>query len=666
MVDGQALSNVVALASGEGFVLALKKEGTVVAWGDNYSGATAVPAGLSNVVAIAAARQALALKRDGTVVAWGAENHWGETSVPAGLSNVVAIAATSDFSLAVITGKPPASVFIQPHGRLEIMALASDLVFKGRVISTHAETNAAFPDWGKPYATRFEVISVLKGSTHTNEIVFHHNTSGPGAWGGGTEPSHNIFDVGQSYIIFASKADKPDYLYSPSSNNIARPDEFRQIMQGDFALRTLDSRPLDGLSVRAAGWLELNRLLTSTTPSNLLYAIQHLNKMSKSCLASWGHDDDFKREAVLKAVLPFMTNDDDRVAVYAIVCFQLGGNTGTFLTDQGGWMPILRGCSEVQPECVAQASPYAATLVNVANKSSSLPRRVAAIAAFSCTQFSVVSNALPQWLGDADERIRAQAVLLLPDFPGEWSEQLLRKQDMDSSPKVRSIVATAIGNGQMERLIPVLVKQFSEPLGPTNPIPPLTLDDLQSGGQLDNLNVGDVHTCAGYALLKFDVNQVGDILKTKLNDIGFRVQFLCKLAENNPGPWLTNLVGELKTWRGRTWKEVDTSANEPKTNYFQARITLTGAYFTCWNMIYHHIADLPDSAFADGKLDWVLDTLEDAGSSDSNRPIEIYKLYRSKGLNDRAARLRRENGKYNRGYDLSQFFDRVDAEKSKQ
>jgi len=301
----------------------------------------------------------------------------------------------------------------------------------------------------------------------------------------------------------------------------------------------------------------------------------------------------------------------------------------------------------------------------MANKSPSVSRRIASIAAFSGTKFPIVSNSLPSWLDDASEKVRAQAVLLLPDFPGEWSEQLLRKQDMDSSPKVRSMVATAIGNGQMESLIPVLVKQFSEPLGPTNPIPPLTLEELQDGGQILGENVGDVHTSAGYALLKFDINQVGDILKMNLNDVGFRVQFLCKLAESDPGPWLTNLVGQLKTRRERIWKEVKASVNEPKTNYYRARMTLSGAYFTCWNMIYHHLANLPDSAFAGGKLDWAFDELEDSGCADSNRPIEIYQLYRSKGLNDRAARLRRENGKYDSSYDLSPFFERVDAQKSK-
>jgi len=83
------LTNVVAIAAGANQSLALKGNGTVVAWGDDYYGETNVPTGLTNVVAIAAGGYySLALKGDGTVVAW--DDHPG---FPTGLTNVVAIAA---------------------------------------------------------------------------------------------------------------------------------------------------------------------------------------------------------------------------------------------------------------------------------------------------------------------------------------------------------------------------------------------------------------------------------------------------------------------------------------------------------------------------------------------------------------------------------------------
>ena len=95
------LSNVVAIAGGGFHSLALKSDGTVAAWGYNYYGETNLPPGLSNVVAIAAgAAHNLVLKANGTVVAWG-ENLFGQTNVPAGLSNVVAIAAGGWHNLAL-------------------------------------------------------------------------------------------------------------------------------------------------------------------------------------------------------------------------------------------------------------------------------------------------------------------------------------------------------------------------------------------------------------------------------------------------------------------------------------------------------------------------------------------------------------------------------------
>ena len=95
------LTNVVAIAAGAFHSLALRYDGTVMAWGDNSAGQTNVPPGLNNVVAVAAGGfNSLALKSDGSVVAWGYDSS-GQASVPAGLTNVVAIAAGYLHSLAL-------------------------------------------------------------------------------------------------------------------------------------------------------------------------------------------------------------------------------------------------------------------------------------------------------------------------------------------------------------------------------------------------------------------------------------------------------------------------------------------------------------------------------------------------------------------------------------
>jgi hypothetical protein len=120
------LSNVIALSCGFAVNMALRSDGTAIAWGDNEFGQNNMPNGLSNVVAIAAGWwHALALLSNGAVASWGEI-----TNVPGGLSNVVAIAAGQQRSLAlqangtVVEWGPDASSV--PSGLSNVIAIASD------------------------------------------------------------------------------------------------------------------------------------------------------------------------------------------------------------------------------------------------------------------------------------------------------------------------------------------------------------------------------------------------------------------------------------------------------------------------------------------------------------------------------------------------------------
>ncbi|MGZ5508771.1 MAG: immunoglobulin domain-containing protein, partial [Limisphaerales bacterium] len=85
------LNNVVAISASETQVMALRNNGTVIAWQYGLATPTNVAPALTNVVAIASGYNiGLAAKSDGSVVAWGT----GATALPSGLTNVVAVAAT--------------------------------------------------------------------------------------------------------------------------------------------------------------------------------------------------------------------------------------------------------------------------------------------------------------------------------------------------------------------------------------------------------------------------------------------------------------------------------------------------------------------------------------------------------------------------------------------
>jgi alpha-tubulin suppressor-like RCC1 family protein len=111
--ETDALTNVIAIAAGDEFSLALFNNGTVIGWGDDSYGQTDIPAGLSNVVAIAAgAFQGVALLANGSVTNWGsywdtATNYCSVTntnyvSLPP-TSGVVAVAAGMGQELALLS-----------------------------------------------------------------------------------------------------------------------------------------------------------------------------------------------------------------------------------------------------------------------------------------------------------------------------------------------------------------------------------------------------------------------------------------------------------------------------------------------------------------------------------------------------------------------------------
>jgi hypothetical protein len=89
----------IAVAAGAYHSLGLKADGSVAAWGSNCSGQTDVPSPNAGFIAIAGGSyHSLGLKADGSIVAWGDDN-FGQTDVPSPNTRFVAIAAGQFHSL---------------------------------------------------------------------------------------------------------------------------------------------------------------------------------------------------------------------------------------------------------------------------------------------------------------------------------------------------------------------------------------------------------------------------------------------------------------------------------------------------------------------------------------------------------------------------------------
>ncbi len=187
------LSNVVAAAGGRTHSLALKADGTLAAWGANNFGQRNVPLGLSNVVAVTAGRyHSLALKTDGTLAAWG-RNNFGQTNVPGGLSNVVAVAAGDNYCLALTAGGTVAAWGYNSYGQTEVPAGLSNVVAvaAGTEHSLALKADGTMAAWGYGGygqtvvpAGLSNVVAVAGGGYHSLALKADGTVA---AWG------HNVF-----------------------------------------------------------------------------------------------------------------------------------------------------------------------------------------------------------------------------------------------------------------------------------------------------------------------------------------------------------------------------------------------------------------------------------------------------------------------------------------
>src|SRR5205823_9900821 len=128
----------------------------------------------------------------------------------------------------------------------------------------------------------------------------------------------------------------------------------------------------------------------------------------------WLRSGDFKREDVLTALVPLVTNSNEQVACRALACFATETNAS------------------------ARLGPFLGDLTYVANQSLSPTSRLSAISALSGMSGDAVSNSLAQLLHNPDENIRVDAVRLLPRFPVQFAQQALRERGDDPSANVRS------------------------------------------------------------------------------------------------------------------------------------------------------------------------------------------------------------------------------------
>jgi alpha-tubulin suppressor-like RCC1 family protein len=141
----------VAIAAGARYSFALRFDGTMVCWGDNWINQCKAPEETDDAVAISAgSTQSLILKADGTLKCSGGSAVWGECDIPPDLGHVTAISMGFAQGLAVKSdgtvacwGKNDAGECNVPLGLHNVVAVAG-----GYNHSLALKENGSVVAWG--------------------------------------------------------------------------------------------------------------------------------------------------------------------------------------------------------------------------------------------------------------------------------------------------------------------------------------------------------------------------------------------------------------------------------------------------------------------------------------------------------------------------------------
>ena len=138
-----------AIATGDSHSLGLKTDGSIVAWGHNQYGQTDVPSPNTGFTAIAGGRHSLGLKTDGSIVAWG-HNHDGQCDVPSPNTGFTAIAAARLHSLGLKTDGSIVAWGNNEYGQCNVPLPNTDFsaIAAGSFHSLGLKTDGSIVGWG--------------------------------------------------------------------------------------------------------------------------------------------------------------------------------------------------------------------------------------------------------------------------------------------------------------------------------------------------------------------------------------------------------------------------------------------------------------------------------------------------------------------------------------
>jgi len=181
---------VIQIAAGDIYLLALLENGTVVGWGENSSGQITVPDNIQgHVIQIAAGtNHSLALLDNYTVVGWG-DKFSDQITVPDNIQgHVIQVAAGFNYSLALLDDHTVVGWGDSPRGIQSLQGKPVIQISAGEYYALALLEDGSMVGWGNNYTGQLniptfdkQVIQIAAGAYHSLALLEDHNVVG---WGG--------------------------------------------------------------------------------------------------------------------------------------------------------------------------------------------------------------------------------------------------------------------------------------------------------------------------------------------------------------------------------------------------------------------------------------------------------------------------------------------------
>lgn len=235
-----ALSNVLQVAGGETYVIALKDDGDVVGWGNNINGQLNAPAALDAVAISAGDWHAIALKDDGTVSVWGTTGNDLQT-IPGNAVDLAAVSAGDTHNAVLREDGTVVTWGNNSYGQIDIPVGLNTVidVQGGRRHTVALRADGTLYAWGTNDLGEIDVpegeddvVEIAVGAHHTVALrsdgtifAFGENTSGQSTV---PEGLTNVVEIGAGdYFSMAKTADGS--IYAWGWNNYGQIDGFSNL-----------------------------------------------------------------------------------------------------------------------------------------------------------------------------------------------------------------------------------------------------------------------------------------------------------------------------------------------------------------------------------------------------------------------------------------------------